>query len=236
MTSAAAPPTLPRMDTLKILLGATLALVLGLLITFATGMRDGVRGASKEDLSKMRQQLFEIEQEMDRLRVEKERKLLREAAETPASSDVVTREEAEADREALEARLKQLEAEATEARMDAERAEEEALLLNQKTAEGRDNEARRARLINDAMLIARIAHWQEDPNLGDFAILEVVSSENVQVGSELSIRRNGGVLGNLRISEITPEGAIANPVTRFNEVKPQPGDELILKEVVDLAP
>ena len=32
------------------------------------------------------------------------------------------------------------------------------------------------------------------------------------------------------------KGAIANPVTRFNEVKPQPGDELILKEIVDLAP
>ena len=224
------------MDTLKILLGATLALVLGLLITFATRMKEDVRGASKDDIAKMRQQLFEIEQEMERLRIEKERKILREAAEEPASSDVVTREQAEADHAALEARLKQLEAEATEARIDAERAEEEALLLNQRTAEDRDKEARRARLISEAMLIARIAHWQEDPTLGDFAVLEVVSPDNVQAGTELAIRRNGGILGTLRVGEITIEGAIANPVTRFNEVKPQPGDELILKEIVDLAP
>lgn len=223
------------MDTLKLLLGATLALLLGALIVFANRMNSDMANQPKEDLAAMRTQLVEMEQEIERLKIEKERRALREAVDSPSGTDLVTREEASEKAGELEARLKQLEAEALEAKADAERAEQEAQFLTGRTAESRDKAARRARVISDAMLIARIGEWVEDPNFGGFATLDVVSPENVQTGSVLAIRRNGGILGKLRVGEVTVEGAVANPITQFNEVKPQPGDELILDEIVQLA-
>lgn len=223
------------MDTLKLLLGATLALLLGALIVFANRMNSDMANQPKEDLAAMRTQLVEMEQEIERLKIEKERRALREAVDSPFGTDLVTREEASEKAGELEARLKQLEAEALEAKADAERAEQEAQFLTGRTAESRDKAARRARVISDAMLIARIGEWVEDPNFGGFATLDVVSPENVQTGSVLAIRRNGGILGKLRVGEVTVEGAVANPITQFNEVKPQPGDELILDEIVQLA-
>ncbi|GAA5484166.1 hypothetical protein [Haloferula sargassicola] len=223
------------MDTLKILLGATLALILGALIAWVGKMNTGMNEASKDDVARMRQTIAEMEKEIQRLHDEKELRSLKQAAEEPSGTDLVTREEAEQSTEELEARLKLLEEEKAEAELNAKRADDEAQFLTGREAESRDKSARRARVINDAMLIARVAQWQEDPNFGDFAVLQVVSPENVQTGSVLAIRRNGGVLGKLRVGEITIDGAIANPVTQFGEIKPEPGDELILDEVVQLA-
>ncbi|MBB5350394.1 hypothetical protein HNR46_000618 [Haloferula luteola] len=223
------------MDTLKILLGATLALILGALIAFVGKMNTGMKDAPAEEIAKMRQTISEMEQEITRLQDEKERRTLQEAVEAPSGTDLVTRDEAQQRDEEIEARLKQLEELNVEAELDAKRAEDEAQFLTGRTAEGRDKSARRARVINDAMLIARVAQWQSDPNYGDFAVLDVVSPDNVQSGSVLAIRRNGGILGKLRVGEVTFEGAIANPVTQFGEIKPEAGDELILDEVVQLA-
>lgn len=224
------------MDTLKILLGATLALLLGALVVFTNRMNDGVRNAPEEDLVGMRRQLTEMEAEIDRLKIEKERLALRDANSQPASTDLVTRGEAEETVGDLEARLAQLEVEAEEAKADAERAEAEAGFLTERFAEDRNRMARRTRLIDKAMLIATIREWVEDPNFGGFATLQVESAENVQTGTVLAIRRNGGILGTLRVGEVTVEGAVANPITRFDEVKPEPGDELILNSIVELAP
>lgn len=223
------------MDTLKILLGATMALLLGAVVVFTNRMNDGVRNAPEEDLVNMRRQLTEMEEEIRRLQIEKERLALRDAATQPSPTDVVTRGEAEEKVGDLEERLKQLEREAEEAKADAERAEAEAGLLTERYTEDRNKSARRARLINEAMLIATVREWVDDPNFGGFATLKVESPDNVQTGSVLALRRNGGVLGKLRVGEVTIDGAVANPVTRFDEVKPEPGDELILNEVVELA-
>jgi hypothetical protein len=143
----------------------------------------------------------------------------------------VTREDAAVFAE----RLAQLELETEEAKRQAERAEKETDFLLDKRDESKSKEARRVRVINDAMRIATIKIWQEDEQLGDFAILSIDSPDNVQAGAVLAIRRNGGILGKLRVSEVTIEGAIANPITNFGEVQPLPGDELILEEIVQLA-
>lgn len=223
------------MDTLKILLIATLALLVGALGVSIQRMNEGVAAVPAEELARLRQQLVEMQQEMQRLQLEKERKMLREAAAEPAPTDPVTRAEAEQTVADLQARLAELEAEKLEAEEDAERAEAEAGFLTQRYSEDRNRSARRARVINEAMRIASIKEWVEDPNFGGFAVLAIERPENVQVGTVLAIRRNSGVLGRLEIAEISAEGAIANPVTAFPEVKPQAGDELILDEVVKLA-
>ena len=53
--------------------------------------------------------------------------------------------------------------------------------------------------------------------------------EQVQVGTVLAIRRNHtGMLGQFKVSEVTAEGAIANPLPGFGPSAPKVGDELIL--------
>jgi hypothetical protein len=219
------------MDTLKIMLGATIALLLVAVGVSYKSTKEQVRNAPEEELRDLRRQLLEMEQESERLKIERERRALRQAAAEPSPTDVVTREDAAV----FAARLEQLERENEEIKDEVERAEKEAEFLTGRHGESRDKEARRVRVINDALLIARVKEWVEDPQFGGFATLAVERPDNVQSGTVLAIRRNGGILGKLRVSEVTIEGALANPVTAFGEVKPQPGDELILESIVQLA-
>jgi hypothetical protein len=219
------------MDTLKIMLGATIALLLVAVGVSYKSMNQQVRNAPEEEIRDLRRQLLEMEQESERLKLERERRVLREAASEPTPTDVVTREDAAV----FAARLEQLEIENEEIKDEVKRAEKEAEFLTGRHAEGRDREARRVRVINDALLIARVKEWVEDPQFGGFATLSIERPDNVQAGTVLAIRRNGGILGKLQVSEVMIDGAVANPVTAFGEVKPMPGDELILEEIVQLA-
>ena len=231
MTRSRFRPNVRRMDTLKIMLGATIALLLVAVGVSYKGMNQQVRNAPEEEMHNMRRQLLEIEQESERLKLERERRILREAASEPQPTDVVTREDAAVFAE----RLKLLELETEEAKQQAARAEKETDFLLDKRNENSSKSDRRVRVINEAMLIATVKIWQEDENFGDFAILEVESEDNVQIGTVLAIRRNGGILGKLKVTEVGIDGAVANPVTTFGEVMPQPGDELILESIVQLA-
>jgi biotin carboxyl carrier protein len=219
------------MDTLKIMLGATIALLLVAVGVSYKGMNQQVRNAPEQEIRDLRRQLLEMEQESERLKLERERRILREAAAEPQPTDAVTREDAAVFAE----RLAQLERETEEAKAQADRAQKETDFLLDKRNENKSKDDRRVRVINDAMLIATVKEWVEDPQFGGFAILRVESEDNVQSGTVLAIRRNGGILGKLKVTELSIEGAVANPVTAFGEVKPQPGDELILDSIVQLA-
>ncbi|WP_424316420.1 hypothetical protein [Haloferula sp.] len=219
------------MDTLKIMLGATIALLLVAVGVSYKTMNQEVGNTPEDEMRDLRRQLIEMEQETERLKLERERRALLEAAAEPSATDVVTREDAAVFAE----RLAQLERENEEIKDEVNRAEKEAEFLTGRHAESQAKEARRVRVINEAMRIATVKLWQEDAQLGSFAILSIESPDNVQPGVVLAIRRNGGILGKLRVSEVTIEGAIANPITAFGEVQPLPGDELILNEIVQLA-
>jgi hypothetical protein len=52
--------------------------------------------------------------------------------------------------------------------------------------------------------------------------------EQVQPGAILAIRRNTGILGQVKVSDVTAEGAIASPMPGFGPVEPKVGDELII--------
>lgn len=243
------------MDTLKILLGATLALLVGALIVFVNNMNEGMADEDPEEISEMRRQLKEMDQELTRMREEKERRSLGKAVARPDSGGTAATEPAgsgsvdsgdggtemseaemsESEVRDLEERLKKLESDAEGARDDAERAEAEANLLAGREMEDRDKVQRRARIIRDAMVVATVQEWVENPELGSVAAIEIQSESNVQSGTVLAIRRNSGILGKLKVARVTQEGAIANPMTVFDEVKPQPGDELILNAVVEMA-
>lgn len=105
---------------------------------------------------------------------------------------------------------------------------DEAGLIGQRELEKNDNELRRARLIRDALLIARVSEYVTDPQIGNFITIDVVMKEQVQEGVILAIRRKTGILGQVKVTEVTPEGAIASPMPGFGQIPPEVGDELII--------
>ncbi len=104
----------------------------------------------------------------------------------------------------------------------------EALLEDRKLVEGKDPELRRARMIGEALLIGKVAEYIENPEMGGFVTFSIQMPDQVQVGTILAIRRKTGILGQLKVSDVTPDGGIANPMPGFGAVKPPMGDELIL--------
>jgi len=83
-------------------------------------------------------------------------------------------------------------------------------------------------MISQSLLIGRVKEYVEDPALGGFVTFEVLMPEQVQSGAVVAIRRKTGILGQLKVSDVSAEGAIANPLPGFGPVKPIMGDELIL--------
>ena len=215
------------MDTLKILLGATVALLLGALAVSYNNQSAPAKPAAKNNDSELLREIEELRLAQDRLQIEKQRMMIQEAAAQapPIAAPVAEPSEIAAMKEQIAA----LEREKEKAMRDAETADREAAFVGGKMLEGRDQEARRARMIRDSLVIARIQEWVEDPQYGGFATIEVIMPDNVQPGTVLCVRRNTGILGKLRVGEMSIEGAIANPLGNFPEARPQAGDELILE-------
>jgi multidrug efflux pump subunit AcrA (membrane-fusion protein) len=218
------------MDTMKLLLGATIALLLGALAVSWQGMRDGVKNAPADELARLRKQITELRLEQDKLQLEKQMQQLRASTpETPMpTANAAEIEEMKAKLAANEAALAQLEAERQRAELDAKVAQDEEGLLSQRDLEKGDSELRRARMIAEALLIGRVSEYVEDAEYGGFITFDILMPEQVQPGTILAIRRKTGILGQLKVSDVTAEGGIANPLPGFGPVNPQVGDELIL--------
>lgn len=214
------------MDTMKLLLGATVALLLGALAVSWQGMKTGVKNTSSDEFARLEKQVKEIRAEQDKLAFEKQMLTLKNS---PASAPAPTAAEIESVKAQLEANraaVAQLELEKAE--RDATLADSEELLLDQRKLEGGDSELRRARMISEALLIGRIREYVEDQQYGGFVTFDVLMPEQVQSGTILAIRRKTGILGQLKVSEVASDGAIANPLPGFGAIKPEVGDELIL--------
>lgn len=228
LTSAAAAATVAAMDTMKLLLGATVALLLGALAVSWQGMNRGVQNAPPDEIARLRKQVAELRAEQDKLQLERQLQQLK--ANTPAT--VTPAANAEDIRQmkdklaANEAALAQIEAE--RAARDAKLAQDEEGLLNQRDLEKGDNELRRARMIAEALLVGRVQEYVAEAEYGGFITFQVLMPEQVQPGTILAIRRKTGILGQLKVSEVSAEGGIANPLPGFGPVNPRNGDELIL--------
>ncbi len=213
---------------MKLLLGATIALLLGALAVSWQGMTTGVKNAPPDELARLEKQIKELRAEQDKLKLEKQlQQLHSESAQMPTSSS--------AELEAMKAQLAQKQQaleemelqKSTEAR-DKKVAQDEEGLLETRKLEAGDTELRRARMISEALLVGRVKEFVEDPQSGGFVTFDVIMVDQVQVGVTVAIRRKTGILGQLKVSDVTAEGAIANPLPGFGQVKPQVGDELIL--------
>jgi hypothetical protein len=223
------------MDTMKLLLGATVALLLGALAMSWQGLKQGEKNTPPEEIARIQREVAEMKLEHERLKLEVERQHLRNGATTVQAAPVPATPVAAP--EALEAQLAAKEAELAKIQKDKAKAErdmktyrDEAGIIAQRDLEKNDAELKRGRLIAQALLVGRIHEYVEDPKTGGIAVIEIATPQHVEVktGTVLAIRRNNGLLGQLKVTSVEPEGAIASPVTAFGTVKPQPGDELII--------
>jgi hypothetical protein len=218
------------MDTMKLLLGATVALLLGALVMSWQGMNRGVENAPADEIARLRKQISELRAEQDRVQLEKQIQQIKASTpEMPATSHAEI-DAMRAQLAAQQAALAGIEAEKEKERAarDSRLAQDEEGLLSQRDLEKGDSELRRARMIAEALLIGRVQEVVEDAEVGGFITFQILMPEQVQPGSVLAIRRKTGILGQLSVTDITPEGGIANPLPGFGPVQPQAGDELIL--------
>jgi hypothetical protein len=213
------------MDMIKLLLAATLALILGALAVSWQDMKNGVKNTSSDEVARLENQIKEIRAEQDKLAVERQ---LQQLKNDPVASQTASSAEIEAMKLQVAASKEALERLATEnAARDQKVAQDEEGLLGTRALESSDSELRRARRITNALLMGRVKEYAESADVGGFVIIEVLMPEQVIVGSVLAIRRKTGILGQFKITDVTPEGAIGNPMPGFGPVKPIPGDELI---------
>ena len=215
---------------MKLLLGATVALLLGALAMSWQGMNNGIKNTSSDELSRLKKQVAELRQEQDNLQLEKHLQQLKASTPTAptAAVNAAEFEAIKAQAEANKLALDQLVADQGNAKRDAKVAQDEEGLLSQRDLEKGDSELRRARMIGEALLIGRVKEYVEDAQVGGFITFEIAMPEQVQVGTILAIRRKTGILGKLKVSDVTAEGGIANPLPGFGPIQPKAGDEIIL--------
>ena len=210
------------MDTIKILLGMTVALLLGALAMSWKGFQQEQQSAPKDELAQLQREIEQIRKEREMLSLERERLLLGDLAgraaavpdPLPAPVPDVADAPMVADVPAIPEVVPLLSA-------PPEANPPPAIAA----APGGDE---RAKKIAAAAVVAKITEWVEDPQLGAFATIEV-KDPALKAGSVICVRRNSGILGRLKVAEVTPEGGIANAMSQFAGVKPQAGDELIVE-------
>ena len=203
------------MDTIKILLSLTVALLLGALAMSWKGFQQDQKETPPSELAEVQREIEQIRVERERLKLERERLLMGDlagrAAAVPDPIPVPMVPDAAVPPMAVIPE-------------PSFGAPPPANPPPAALAGGDD----RAKKIAAAPVVAKITEWVEDPQLGAFATIEV-KDPTLRAGVTICVRRNSGILGRLKVAEVTPEGGIANAMGQFPGVKPQAGDDLILE-------
>ncbi|MBN8457978.1 MAG: hypothetical protein J0M04_09070 [Verrucomicrobia bacterium] len=213
---------------MKLLLGTIIALLLAALVMSWNGMRDKVAATPDDEVAKLREQV-------SALRAEQERQALERQYVRNGSLPVAPPADASADLDAMkkqveesQARLAAIEAEKAAKEKESKLSDEEQLLLDQRDMEKKNSLMREARLVSQALLVAKITEFVEDAQTGNFATIQILMPEQVQVDTILAIRRKTGILGQLKVTAVEGTEAVASQLPGFGPVQPIAGDELIL--------
>lgn len=216
------------MDTMKLLLGATVALLLGALVVSWQGMNTHVKNAPAEEIARLKKQVEDLQREQDLLQIERKRQQVE--ASIPASLPVQNSVEIEAMKQKLEDQQKALtQMEQDKANRDKKLDDMEEGEMEQRNLEKGDAELRRARLIADALLIAKVNNV-DALQQGGFITFDIVAPQDqvqVQVGSILAIRRKTGLLCQFKVSSLELQSGVADLMPGFGNAQPKVGDELI---------
>lgn len=206
---------------MKVLLGATVALLLGALAISWQNMRNGVSNASEDEIARLKKQIAELDH------IAMQRKLQEIQAAAPAAPAAPQGAEIEAMREkiaAQEAALNAIEQE-RKGQRDEDLERDEEGLIAQHQLESKDGELKRAKRIVEALLVARVKEYVKDSQFITFEVL--MPEAGIQPGAILAVRRKTGILGTFKVASVEPEGGIANLLPGFGEFEPKPGDDLI---------
>ena len=217
------------MDTMKLLLGTIIALLLAALVMSWNGMQQGVKNTPSDETQRLSRQIEAIKAEQDRIALE--RQLLQQNTTLTVAPPIDTTTDTAALKQQVEEhseKLAQLAAEKEKAERDAKTSDSENLLLAGRKMEEQNALMREARLISQALLIGKITEYVEDAQLGGFVTLQIVMPEQVQQDTILAIRRKTGILGQVKVTSIEGTQAIASPLPGFGPIRPDVGDELIL--------
>jgi hypothetical protein len=216
------------MDTTKLLLGTIIALLLAALVMSWNGMQQGVKNTPSDEYDRLRKQVDALRADQDRATLEKQIQQHNSVLVAPPAVTNDEREtlkqQAKEDKEKLQALLE----EKDKAERNAKVSDSENLLLTQRDLEKKNSLARETRLISQALLVGKVKVYREDAQYGSFVTLDVIMPEQVQQNTILAIRRNTGILGQLKVTSIEGSEAVASKLQGFGPVAPVPGDELIL--------
>lgn len=207
---------------MKLLLGATVALLLGALAVSWQGMNNGVKNAPPDELARLKKQIEEVRADQMKIELEKLR-----SQQAPANASSAELDAVKLQLEQSKLALAEMDQKSKDKRNKKVAQDEEGLLAG-RDLENKDTELRRARMISDALLIGRVKEYVADPQAGGFVTFEVLMPDQVQTGAIIAIRRKTGILGQLKVSQVEADGAIANPMPGFGPIQPVLGDELIL--------
>lgn len=222
------------MDTMKVLLGAIVGLLLGLVVLSFTrlgGEKDAEIARLKAEIERQKQSALTANQTPAAAPVAPVA-----APEKPAVAPETAQRLAELERQVQMANQRQAELE-EEARKaaDAARAAEISTpetdpdfdVEPELSQADEDKREKRARQIVNALPVGRITMFNEEFNFAAFAVLrgDLISSD-----MELGIRRNRGIIGRVKVTSIEGQEGAVEPQRNsfFKGVDVQAGDELII--------
>lgn len=225
------------MNVVSMVIGL-LAIILVAVMSFSFESLDGGNAAEKE---KLRRELASLNQRNPVYRpvVRPEPEPVVEVEEGPdpmAEVNDLRQELEELKNEQARAEAKRLE-EAAEASFQAAKEEinaaaeaevEKEEIIPEIAPAEEERIKRRARLIASAIVMGTVEKYY--PADG-FLTLQINNFNNVQEGVTLAIRRNTGIVGQVKISTVESEKAVADVIPHTflaGEVNVQPGDELII--------
>ncbi|MFK7909487.1 MAG: hypothetical protein AB8F34_02680 [Akkermansiaceae bacterium] len=218
------------MNITQILLGSTAAMLLIALILSYSAMKNGEAEDIREhDALSLMEENKRLQAEIDRLR--SGRPAAAPIAAAVEKPDGMSQEKLDAINEQNRILTEQLAA----AKKQEELAKQEAAAITERQSGKHDKESRRARLIQQAMLMAQVKEVAKDEDSGIHVIvLEVKMRQQVRVGTELAIRRGTGIIGRLTVSSETDGNVFADPLPGTfpgGEIDIKTGDELIVPPI-----
>lgn len=216
------------------LLAATTALLLGAFAWNWLNQRGEIKNAPANELARIRLQLEEIKREELNLSAEKRLREMGVGSSTPNNLSQPTQTspgsvaEKEAKLREIEERNKALQDELDMKLKESKVKKQEDVLLEVKNLEKTDKELRRARQIKEALLMAKVSEFVNNPDTGSFVTIQLVMPEHVQVDTVLAVRRKDGIAGNIKVREIIGKEGVADVLPGIGPFSPEAGDELIV--------
>lgn len=213
------------MNITQILLGSTAALLLAALILSYTSMKgDEAEDGRRYSAAELLQENERLQAEINRLRAGQALPGEIPKVKTPdAMSETKLRE--------IEEQNRLLQEQIAAEKKKREQAEEETMAMAERQSGKLNKEQRRARMIEQAMLMAQVKEVAEEGGIY-VVVIDVKMRERVRVGTELAIRRGTGIIGRLSVATVDEGGNyFADPLPGSfpgGSIDVKVGDELIV--------